>query len=227
MAADLINGQLMLSFEETERLIACESVIEQGLRTFIEVGNALFEIRDSRLYRQDFDTFESYCRDRWKMSYRRSKQLMDAATVVANLNHGSETPTSERQVRPLTRLEPAQQREAWELAKTISPNPTAADTERAVKIVKRALDDAYNDACAEAKVSTEARRPIPGKPNPVFDDRWIEMVGAVSRIMRIEPFDAKAIASQQLRVSDSVGTKEQILKCQQAVARISAFISEL
>jgi hypothetical protein len=33
------------------RLIELESVIETGIKTFVEVGNALLEIRDSKLYR--------------------------------------------------------------------------------------------------------------------------------------------------------------------------------
>jgi len=74
----------------------------------------LLEIRDSELYRL-YGTFEDYCRKRWRVSYRRAAQLMDAAEVVFNLNNCSETPTHESQVRPLTKLEPAEQREAWKI----------------------------------------------------------------------------------------------------------------
>jgi hypothetical protein len=48
------------------RLETLERVIESGLRTFVEVGEALMEIRDQRLY-QDA-TFEDYCRERWGIS---------------------------------------------------------------------------------------------------------------------------------------------------------------
>ena len=43
-----------LSAVETGRLAALEQTIERGLQTFVEVGTALLEIRDSRLYRQAF-----------------------------------------------------------------------------------------------------------------------------------------------------------------------------
>jgi len=124
----------VLSPKESTRLEKCEAVIERGLQTFVEVGNALLEIRNSRLYRQEFDTFEDYCRERWQMSYRRAAQLMDAAEIVSNLNNCSETPTHESQVRPLTKLEPEEQREAWNEAVKDSPNgkPTAKDVEAAV-----------------------------------------------------------------------------------------------
>jgi len=64
-----------------------------------------------------WETFEEYCREQWNMERRRAYQLMDAAQVVENVYHGTQIlPTSERQARPLTSLEPAEQVEAWKLA---------------------------------------------------------------------------------------------------------------
>lgn len=68
----------VLSPTESTRLQKCEAVIEKGLQTFIEVGNALLEIRDSRLYRQDYGTFEDYCRKRWKISRAHAYRLIEA-----------------------------------------------------------------------------------------------------------------------------------------------------
>ena len=50
-----------LTVSEAERLDACEQVIERGLATFVDVGTALLEVRDSRLYRVAYPTFEAYC----------------------------------------------------------------------------------------------------------------------------------------------------------------------
>jgi hypothetical protein len=48
------------------------------------------------------------------MSRPRAYQLIDAASVVAGLSTTVDMPpTSESHVRPLTKLEPEQQREAW------------------------------------------------------------------------------------------------------------------
>ena len=47
------------------RLAELETVIESGIRTFVDVGRALLEIRDSRLYRESYPTFDEYCRERW------------------------------------------------------------------------------------------------------------------------------------------------------------------
>jgi hypothetical protein len=40
------------------------SFIDGGIKTFIEVGSALLEIRDDRLYRESYGTFDDYCRVR-------------------------------------------------------------------------------------------------------------------------------------------------------------------
>lgn len=99
---------------EARRLTECESRIEQGIAVFLEVGNALLEIRDSRLYRQQYPTFEAYCKERWGMKRPRAYELMDAATVVKNVSEISDiVPQKEAHTAPLTRLEPEVQREVW------------------------------------------------------------------------------------------------------------------
>jgi hypothetical protein len=49
-----------LSLAQKSRRTELENVIERGLSTFVEVGNALLEIRDSKLYRETHPTFEAY-----------------------------------------------------------------------------------------------------------------------------------------------------------------------
>ncbi len=86
-----------LDSTEQDRLELCEAVIEKGLNTFVEVGNALFEIRNNKLYRANFTTFESYCRDRWNLKRQRAYELMDAAAVVNTLSEISDKSESENQ----------------------------------------------------------------------------------------------------------------------------------
>ncbi|PKN68436.1 MAG: hypothetical protein CVU54_14700 [Deltaproteobacteria bacterium HGW-Deltaproteobacteria-12] len=63
-----------------------------------------------------FDTFEAYCKSRWDFSRRNAYYLIDAASVVDNVKHvaQNDSPSSLRQTIPLARLEPDQQREAWQ-----------------------------------------------------------------------------------------------------------------
>jgi len=126
----------------TERLRDLEKIIERGLSTFIEVGNALLEIRDSRLYRDSHPTFEGYCRERWQIERAHAYRLIAAADAMHNLSPVGDTqPTSESQIRSLTGLEPEQQREAWEEAIKNAPNgkPTAKDVDAAVDQLKAPL----------------------------------------------------------------------------------------
>jgi hypothetical protein len=124
-----------LTSDEAERLLECETVIEKGFQTFTEVGNVLSEIRDKRLYRQSYETFEDYCRGRWNKSKTHVNRLIAAAEVVRNLTPMGVIPASERQIRPLAKLEPDAQRGAWEEATKTNPNPSARDVEQAVKTV--------------------------------------------------------------------------------------------
>ena len=100
--------------EERDRLFL-ERKVE---RAFYEAGKALLQLRDRRLYRSTHNSFEDYVQDRFGMKRAHSYRLIEAALVVENLSpkclqFGDILPTNEAQCRPLTKLEPEQQREAW------------------------------------------------------------------------------------------------------------------
>lgn len=83
-------------------LLDCELVIDRGLATFVEVGRALAEIRDRRLYRLTHGTFEDYCQQRWGFNDSRARQLIAAADVAREIETVTTvTITSERQARAL------------------------------------------------------------------------------------------------------------------------------
>lgn len=107
----------MLATEEKYALHRCEAIIRNGLQTYIEVGNALLEIRDQRLYRTTHQTFDAYCDERWKMSRARAYQLIGASEVAADLStivDIGETPESH--LRPLAKLPPEQRAQAFQRA---------------------------------------------------------------------------------------------------------------
>lgn len=111
----------------SEALAQCEQVIERGMKSFIEVGTALLKIRDDRLYRDAYPTFEEYCIKRWKWHRRYVDRQIQAAEVVQNLSPIGLKPETEGQARELAQLPPAQQREAWNAALKLCANgvPTA------------------------------------------------------------------------------------------------------
>ncbi len=97
------------------RLARLEAVIEKYRRDFYTVGKALKEIRVGHHYqRLSFATFERYVNVRWDMSKSHAYRLIEAFLVMENLSPiGDVLPKNEAQARPLTRLDPRSQRQAW------------------------------------------------------------------------------------------------------------------
>ncbi|MCC5617385.1 hypothetical protein LC605_20295 [Nostoc sp. CHAB 5836] len=117
------SATITVSAVEVEELSSEEQRDRQHLerrveRAVFEAGKALAELRDRRLYRSTHKTFEEYCHDRFGYSRRQPYLLMDAAIVFDNLLEKCDPldqvlPTNERQVRPMTKLEPQQQQQVW------------------------------------------------------------------------------------------------------------------
>jgi len=112
---------------ESTRIEELERTIQENLKSFYAIGKALAEIRDSRLYKTElgYDTFEDYCRDRWDMGKDFANKQIASTKVIDNLQneyHGIQIPASERQARPLARLSPSQQVEAWKEVLDITPD---------------------------------------------------------------------------------------------------------
>ena len=121
-------GLAALTSDEHDRLVENEMVIERGIKTFAEVGNALLKIRDGRLYRAEFGTFEDYCRERWGFRRQRANELITAALVVDEISStGTPAPSNEAQAVALARVSEAERAEVWrETVERTGGKPTAA-----------------------------------------------------------------------------------------------------
>lgn len=115
-----------LNVNNQQALVQYEAVIEKGLQTFYDVGQALKSIRDQRLYRDQYETFEDYCRERWGFTDERARLLMRSSEVIDTLK---ETPTivgvlpqNEAQVRPLITLPTEDRIAVWQEAVETAPN---------------------------------------------------------------------------------------------------------
>lgn len=109
-------------------LKALEGRIERGIRTFVEVGLALLEIRDKQLFRLTHTSFEAYCGDRWGMDRQRAYQLMTSAEVVQVLppNSGIVNEAQARELVPLLNASPALVLVAAERIREVKEPLTAA-----------------------------------------------------------------------------------------------------
>jgi hypothetical protein len=115
-----------LNSAERSRLSVCEATIQQHLGTFVQVGLALAEIRNSALYRETHKSFEDYCRDKWDIARQHAYRLIDAAKVAEVVSAATppsedvtgrrQLPASEWVVRPLVALPENKQTHAWATA---------------------------------------------------------------------------------------------------------------
>jgi hypothetical protein len=129
-----MNNKLSVAVSERKDFDHLEAVIKDGLKTFWEVGHALAEIRDKRLYREEYDTFREYCDKKWGFSDRRARQLISSAEVVDDVkqaikNGGGKSGTvvpllDERKTRELVSTPPARRATVLTAAAKTAPNGT-------------------------------------------------------------------------------------------------------
>lgn len=137
-----------LSPEQQQQLIALEATIQDGLREFQRTGSALAEIRDQRLYRATYATFDEYLAERWHFTRQHAGRLIQAAEVTQILEPVGYMPENEhqaRQARDAARivqdLAPEQQQQVAQFlrATTGSEKPSTSQI-KAVAEVVQAID---------------------------------------------------------------------------------------
>lgn len=105
-----------LTEEEKELLGVLEKQLHNGM---LAVAQALKEIKEKKLYREDYTSFEAYCIEQMNRSERYINYLIDFATTREKfqLEHNVPLyllPTSEAQIRPLKRFkDEKKQKEVW------------------------------------------------------------------------------------------------------------------
>lgn len=111
------SGALAIPVDQS-RFAELELVIERGLGTFVDVGRALLEIQERRLYRAaGHRTFADYVAKRWDLSSAYAYRQIEASKIVDILSPIGATPlpANEAQARELTPLvdDPDAVREVW------------------------------------------------------------------------------------------------------------------
>lgn len=102
-----------------------EGVVTKGALAFMEVGTALMQLRDKRLFRDTHDDFAAYCFDKWQFTSRHINRLIAAEEVrqdLASQDPVGPQPSNERQLRPLTAIPREKRAEAW--AEVVETAPT-------------------------------------------------------------------------------------------------------
>jgi hypothetical protein len=194
-----------LSAAEGKRLEQLQEVIVVNFQAFVKVGQALAEIRDRQLYRIEHRTFEAYCKEIFDISRRTGYQYIAAAEVVENVRNCAQNedqlidllPMNEAQARPLTKLQPEQQKAVWQAVVAHSGDNrkvTASLVNKTVKEylgenVKATVRSAQARIGSEQHVSAEFKEAFSG-----FMDQLLKEKGAnyktTSRAMIVKHLDA-------------------------------------
>ncbi len=206
------NVIVMPAAETLSRRDELEFVVKRGLATFVEVGRALAEIRDAKLYARTHGTFESYCRERLGLARQTGYQLIAAANVVTNVRncgHGV-VPMNEAQARPLVRLAPDEQVKAWKrVVANAAGRPITAEDVKVVVARKVRREKALARSAAPAQAlpawaprltpfadgyitnaDYEAHRPCPDRGSP-HEKLIVNMIKAVNAHVGV--VDAKSL----------------------------------
>lgn len=113
-----------LSEQEAIRFIACRETIRANLKTCFEVGNALAEIRDNKLYREHWETFEAFCKAEFGMGKSHAYRLIGASGVKESVKASphADKITTEAQTRALDAVPEEDREEVVEAAVAASPD---------------------------------------------------------------------------------------------------------
>jgi hypothetical protein len=111
---------------QVSRFEELEGIIEQGLRTFIDVGRCFVEIKESGLYKEKYKTFEAYCYQRWGFSLNYAEKLMRTVRTEEVLKSSTTVPSrtlpaNERQYRELDGLSDQDKKDTWDAAVESAP----------------------------------------------------------------------------------------------------------
>ena len=189
-----------LTTAEADKLEKFEAVIGKGMSSFLEVGNALAEIKQGKLYRSTYKTFENYCDKRWGFTRQRAHQLVYAADMaeelkaeVAKVKMSTQVDktvpvANERQARELSRLPDNFRLDAWQEA--VKRAEGDGGTVK-VAIVRGVVDETLADLNGEPESEPETQAEAEPEPEPEQPDVMTDGLGNV-----IEDLAIVAIFSQ-------------------------------
>jgi hypothetical protein len=143
-----------------KRLEQLESEIESGIRS---VGKALMEIRDSKAYLGNHETFESYCKERWGFTDRHARDLIDAEAVRVKI--GTLVPVETLKNKHLLEISKIPAAKQAQVAASVIADCEAENRKPTQKDFKAAAKE-YIDAKPAPKQKDE---PGDSEPEPIFE----------------------------------------------------------
>ena len=206
MGATVIGHQTNdweLTIDEAGRLEELEGVITKVFVGFYVMGEALDEIDTKRLYRVTHVRFEDYCRDRFEIAKQTAYQYINAKKAFDNVRRGGQTkllPLNERQIRPLTRLEPNAQIDAWEKVVESASFEHGITAKHVSEVVAEILGDEIKKTAAGIKK----------KVAPTVSKEFTDALWALVEVVRVEVTKPLKVKMRE-NMRDSIRRVENLL----------------
>lgn len=151
-----------------------EAIIERGMASFVEVGEALARIKENRLYADDFDDFEDYVKERWGLERSWAERHIGAAKVaLISTTSGLPAPPTIEAAKPLVRL----MNEVGQFDRSTMKlrNPRAAEKAVVAAMTKVARAKEGDASPITGRDVARAVNPPAGRGKP----GWFELLGTV------------------------------------------------
>ena len=168
-----------LTQDEATRRAELEPIIAEGMASFVEVGQALVEISDRRLYRNTHSTFKQYCQEKWQISAAHAYRLAEAAEVVESVKSSpvGDKITTESQARELARVPEPKRADVLEAAVTKAARRGKPLTAASIK---EAAEESEVDADEVTQAEIQTAGGTDSDPSrPVFHPRLDAIIDAV------------------------------------------------
>ena len=157
MNSEILDRVTPLTVEDAALLDECERIVNKGIQSFTDVGNALKIIQDGRLYRETHDTFEKYVKAKWDIGRAHAYRLIGSAETMQVLSPlGDILPTAETHVRPLLQFPLEDRPEVWKTVLKESFEPiTAREVDR---VIRWNLDSAKSGPFYELRIAKKRKK---------------------------------------------------------------------
>jgi hypothetical protein len=212
----------VITLQESARLIELEKVVTAGLQSWIEVGEALIEIRDSRLYRVDAGTFEEYVVNKFKMERRHAYRLMSGSSVARALSPIGHIPESV--VREIAKVTPELRQEIFDKSTEISGHvPTARVIKQVVEMGEEKSDQ-NDQSFSTAEIVAKKTGSSPRKSTSIYNHKVTYDIHG--KILSIEESSEAIGSSPKATVTVWISNENALLFCGAKPLKLSSLVDK-
>jgi hypothetical protein len=228
MAEALTTNGETLSRQEHDDLTALEAEFAQILDDTERGMLILLEIRDRRLYRSAYGTFEQYVRERWKLGSRRANQKLQAADILRSFPQSEDNgknfsqpdrgrPANESQARALSSTPEPQRQEVWQEAVDTAPKGANGKPKVTAAHVRRVAEQ--RQAATDPEPATpqdHVGQPIPAhlreafSAAPLFKESLNLFDQITARMNKVLEGEARHLVDRQKYERDFYNAREAV-----------------